>query len=90
MPHYFIDTSALVKRLPQRAGISQGGSDSRRARVEFFHCSTHARRGVFRLCEEARTAEIPDADFDRLRLRFYADIRDRRLTPVGILNVHYQ
>ena len=29
--------------------------------------------------------EIFDADFDRLRLRFYADVRDRKVTPVRIL-----
>jgi predicted nucleic acid-binding protein len=40
--------------------------------------------------KKVRTGEIVDADFDRLRLRFYADVRNRTVTPVRILNAHFE
>jgi hypothetical protein len=36
--------------------------------------------------KKIRTGEIGESDFDRLCLRFYADIRNRTLTPIRILN----
>ncbi len=49
-----------------------------------------ARRGSFRFAKKVRTGEIPDIDFDRLRLRFFDDVRNRVVTPVRILNAHFQ
>lgn len=40
--------------------------------------------------KKVRTGEIADADFDGLRLRFFADVRGRLLTPVRILNGHFE
>jgi hypothetical protein len=34
--------------------------------------------------------EIGDPDFDGLRLRFFTDVRNRILTPVRILNGHFE
>ena len=90
MPHYFFDTSALVKHYHTEPGslkvdqiLGEAGSDYSVARLTLAE-------GLSVFAKKARMGEISDADFDRLRLRFYADVRDRKVTPVRILNVHFE
>jgi hypothetical protein len=40
--------------------------------------------------KKVRTGVIHETDFDRLRLRFYAHVRNRSLIPVRILNAHFE
>jgi len=90
MPHYFFDTSALVKHDHTELGspqvdqiLGELGSDYSIAGLALTEVSS-----VF--AKKVRTGEITDADFDRLRLRFYADVRNRTITPVRILNAHFE
>jgi len=90
MPHYFFDTSALVKHYHTEPGslrvdqiLGEAGSDYSVARLTLAE-------GLSVFAKKARMGEISDVDFDRLRLRFYADVRDRKVTPVRILNVHFE
>src|SRR5436853_541128 len=77
MPHYFFDTSALVKHYHTELGsprvdqiLGESGSDYSIARLTLTEVPS-----VF--AKKVRTGEIAGADFDRLRLRFYADVRNR-------------
>jgi predicted nucleic acid-binding protein len=90
MPHYFFDTSALVKHYHTELGsprvdqiLGESGSDYSIARLTLTEVPS-----VF--AKKVRTGEIAGADFDRLRLRFYADVRNRIVTPVRILNAHFE
>jgi len=90
MPRYFFDTSALVKHYHTELGspkvdliLGESGSDYSIARLTLAEVTS-----VF--AKKVRTGEIPEADFDRLCLRFYADVRNRTVTPVRILNAHFE
>ncbi len=90
MPHYFFDTSALVKHYHTEPGsprvdqiLAESGSDYAIARLTLVEMPS-----VF--AKKVRTGEILDADFDRLRLRFYADVRSRTVIPVRILNAQFE
>ncbi len=90
MPHYFFDTSALVKHYHTERGsakvdqiLGESGSGFSIARLTLAEVPS-----VF--AKKVRTAEIPGAEFDQLRLRFYADVRNRTLTPIRILNAHFE
>jgi len=90
MPHYFFDTSALVKHYHTELGstrvdqiLGEAGSDYSIARLTLTEVPS-----VF--AKKVRVGEIADADFDRLRLRFYADVRNHTVTPVRILNAHFE
>jgi predicted nucleic acid-binding protein len=89
MPRYFFDTSALVKHYHAELGspkvdliLGESGSDSSIARLTLVEATS-----VF--AKKVRIGEIPEADFDRLCLRFYADVRNRIVTPVRIVNAHF-
>jgi predicted nucleic acid-binding protein len=90
MPRYFFDTSALVKHYHTELGspkvdliLGESGSEYFIARLTLAEAPS-----VF--AKKVRTGEIADIDFDRLRLRFFADVRIRTVTPVRILNAHFE
>jgi uncharacterized protein len=90
MPHYFFDTSALVKHYHIELGspkvdqiLSESGSNYSIARLTLAEVPS-----VF--AKKVRTGAITDTDFDRLRVRFYADVRNRTVIPVRILNSHFE
>jgi predicted nucleic acid-binding protein len=90
MPHYFFDTSALVKRDHIELGstkvdeiLVETGSSFSIARLTFAELSS-----VF--AKKVRMGAITGADFDGLRLRFYADVRNRILLPVRLVNAHFE
>jgi hypothetical protein len=65
--------------------------------TRWYHYITRCVRRAFLLAEgpsvfakKVRTGEIPDIDFDRLRLCFFDDVKNRIVTPVRILNAHLQ
>jgi predicted nucleic acid-binding protein len=83
--YYFFDTSALVKHYHTELGsaradqiLGESGSDYSIARLTLTEVPW-----VF--AKKVRVGEIADADFDRLRRRFYADVRNGTVTPVRIL-----
>ena len=90
MPHYFLDTSALVKHYHFEVGspkvdqlLGESGSDYSIARLTLTEVTS-----VF--AKKVRTGEIHEIDFDRLRLRFYTDVRNRFVIPFRILNAHFE
>jgi predicted nucleic acid-binding protein len=90
MSRHFLDTSALVKHYHTEPGspevdsiLGESGSESFIARLTLAETPS-----VF--AKKVRTGEIADVDFDRLRLRSYDDVRIRILTPVRILNAHFE
>jgi hypothetical protein len=42
------------------------------------------------LAKKVRTGDITDVEFDRLLLRFFADVRSRPILPVRLLNAHFE
>jgi uncharacterized protein len=89
MPHYFFDTSALVKRYHTELGS---------AKVDLILGESASRFSISRLtltevpsvfARKVRTGEIAEAQFDGLRPRFYADVRNHTLIPVRILNATF-
>ena len=90
MPRYFFDTSALVKHYHTELGSPNGdqilgdtGSEYAISRLTLVEVSS-----VF--AKKVRMGEISDTDFDQLRLRFYADVRNRTLIPVRIMNAQFK
>jgi predicted nucleic acid-binding protein len=90
MPRYYFDTSALVKHYHPEPGstkvdqiLGESGSDYLIARLTLTEVPS-----VF--AKQVRIGEITDADLDRLRLRFFADVAIRVVTPVRILNAHFE
>jgi uncharacterized protein len=86
MPHYFFDTSALVKHYHTELGSLKVGQilSEPASRISIARLPLTEVPAVF--AKKVRIGEIAGADFDRLRLRFYADVRDRSVTPIRILN----
>jgi predicted nucleic acid-binding protein len=90
MSHDFFDTSALVKHYHTELGspevdqiLGESGSRSSIARLTLTEVLS-----VF--AKKVRMGAIADPDYDRLRLRFYADVRNRTLIPVRILTAHFE
>jgi uncharacterized protein len=90
VPRYFFDTSALVKHYHTELGspkvdliLGESASEYLIARLTLAEAPS-----VF--AKKVRMGEIADVDFDQLRLRFFADVKNRTLTPVRILNVHFE
>jgi predicted nucleic acid-binding protein len=90
MPHFYFDTSGLAKHYHTERGstevdriLGESGSRYSIARLTLTEVPS-----VF--AKKVRTGEVADPDFDGLRLRFFADIRDRLLNPIRILNGHFE
>jgi predicted nucleic acid-binding protein len=90
MPHYFLDTSALVKYYHPELGseevsriLAEPGSVCSIARLTLTEMAS-----VF--AKKVRVGEIRSRDFELLRLRFLADVRSRLLLPLRILNGHFE
>src|SRR4051812_30574815 len=90
MAHYFFDTSALVKHYHTELGSPQVDLILGEPASVYFIARLTLAEAPSVFAKKVRTAEIADVDFDRLRLRFFADVRDRTITPVRILNAHFQ
>ena len=90
MPHYFFDTSALVKHYHTELGSTEVDRilGESRSRFSIARLTLTEMPSVF--AKKVRTGEIADPDFDGLRLRFFADVRSRIFIPVRILNGHFE
>ncbi len=90
MPRYFFDTSALVKRYHAELGSLKVNAILAEVGSEFWISRLTLAEAPSVFAKKVRTGEIPDIDFDRLRLRFFDDVKNRIVTPVRILNAHFQ
>ena len=90
MPRYFFAYECPGEALPRRAGFTDGGTDSRRILSDYFIARLTLTEVPSVFAKKVRIGEIPDADFDLLSLRFYADVLNRTVTPVRILNAHFE
>jgi predicted nucleic acid-binding protein len=89
MAHDYFDTSALVKHYHTEPGSPRVDQILGEAGAAFSIARLTLTEVPSAFAKKVRTGEIADSDFDRLRLRFYADVRDRIVTPVRILNAHF-
>jgi predicted nucleic acid-binding protein len=90
MPHYFFDTSALVKHYHIEPGsprvdqiLAEPGSIYFIARLTMTELLS-----VF--AKKVRIREIAGVDFDGLRLRLYSHVQNQTLRPVRMLNGHFE
>jgi predicted nucleic acid-binding protein len=90
MPRYYLDTSALVKHYHLEPGsgavdqiLSEPGSEFLIARLTLTEM-------ISVLAKKVRTGDISDADFDRLRNRFFSDVAHQTFRPVRVLNAHFR
>ena len=90
MPRYFFDTSALVKHYHIELGSPKVDLILGESGAEHFIAQLTLAEAPSVFAKKVRTGEIVDVDFDRLRLRFFADVKIRTVTPVCILNAHFE
>lgn len=90
MPRYFFDTSALVKHYHVELGSPNVDLIPGESGSAYFIARLTLAEAPSLFAKKVRTGEIADVDFDRLRLRFFADVRIRTVTPVRILNAHFE
>ena len=87
---YFFDTSALVKNDHAETGTADVQRMLREAGSEFLISRLATVEMVSGFAGKVRTGLCSSSDFDKLRRRFYADVRMRMVRPIRIVNVHYQ
>jgi predicted nucleic acid-binding protein len=90
MPHYYFDTSALVKHYHDEAGSLEVSRILGEANSAFSIARLTLAEMISVFAKKVRMGEIRDPDFELLRLRFFADIRGRLLLPVRVLNSHFE
>jgi uncharacterized protein len=90
MPRYFFDTSALVKHYHSELGSPEVDAILGEVGSEFWISRLTLAEAPSAFAKKVRTGELSEIDFERLRLRFFDDIRNRMVTPVRILNAHFQ
>jgi predicted nucleic acid-binding protein len=90
MPRYFLDTSALVKHYHTELGSPKVDAILVEVGSEYWISRLTLAEAPSVFAKKVRTGEIAGVDFDRLRLRFFDDVRNRAVTPVRILNAHFQ
>src|SRR5512135_2173649 len=90
MRHSFFDTSALVKHDHAEAGSSRVDLILREAGAIFSRARLTLTEVPSVFAKKVRTKEIAEADFDGLRLRFFAEVGDRVVGPARILNAHFE
>jgi len=90
LPRYFFDTSALVKHYHTELGSTKVDLILAEPGSEYFIARSTLAEAPSVFAKKVRMGEIADADFDQLRLRFFADVRTRAVTPLRILNAHFK
>src|SRR5690242_9863047 len=90
MPRYYFDTSALIKHYHTETGsadvdriLGEPGSEFLIARLMLTEMTSV-------LAKKVRIGDITDVEFDRLILRFFADVRSRLILRMRMLNSHFE
>lgn len=89
MPRYYFDTSALVKHYHTEAGSAEVDRVLGESASEFLIARLTLTETISVLAKKVRNGDITDAEFDRLRLRFFSDVTSRVVLPVRIVNAHF-
>lgn len=90
MSDHFLDTSGLVKHYHPEAGAAEIDRLWTDASARLIISRLSVVETVSVLAKKVRTGLISAADFRLLRGRFFADVRQRRPTPVRLLVRHFQ
>jgi predicted nucleic acid-binding protein len=90
MPHYYFDTSALVKRYHVEAGSPEVSRILSGADSVFTIARLTLAEMISVFAKKVRMGEIRDPDFELLKLRFFSDVKGRVLLPVRVLNSHFE
>jgi predicted nucleic acid-binding protein len=90
MPHYYFDTSALVKHYHSEAGSPEVSRILGEATSAFTIARLTLAEMISVFAKKVRMGEIRDHDFELLKLRFFSDVKDRLLLPVRVLNSHFE
>lgn len=90
MPHYFLDTSALVKGYHDEPGsavvaalFSDRGSSFSIARLAMAEFPSA-------FAKKLRAGQISDPEFQRILSRFHSDVTQRRFAVARMLNHHFR
>lgn len=90
MSHYFFDTSALVKHYHSELGSSKIDQILGEPGAFFAISRLTITEMTSVFAKKVRTGEISEHDYDLLRLAFFADVGNRLLFPIRILNSHFE
>jgi predicted nucleic acid-binding protein len=88
MARYFLDSSALIKYYHNETGSPTVESILRDTQSEHLIARLTWVEILSGLAKKVRMAAIPLADYGHLEHRFRADVRQRLLRPVRMLNEH--
>jgi uncharacterized protein len=90
MPVNFLDSSALVKYYHNEIGSPRVQHILAEADSEHFIARFTLVELLSGLAKKVRMGVISSQDYDQLQERFRADINQRLLRPVRMLNAHFQ
>ena len=90
MPRYFFDTSALVKRYHTEPGTADVQRILADRNSEFLISRLATVEMLSAFAGKVRVGDFTAADFGTLRRRFLADVKNRLIRPVRILDKHYR
>jgi predicted nucleic acid-binding protein len=89
MPRYYFDTSGLVKHYHTEAGSVRVDQILDEPGAEFLIARLTLAETISVLAKKVRTGDISDAEFDRPRVRFLADVANHVFSPVRMVNAHF-
>ncbi len=90
MSNHFVDTSGLVKHYHPEIGTPKVDRIWGDAGAELYISRLTVVETVSVFAKKARTGTISGTDFELLRKRFFADLRNRRPVIVRMLVRHFQ
>jgi predicted nucleic acid-binding protein len=90
MSNHFLDTSGLVKHYHQEVGTPKVDRLWAGPSAKLFISRLSVVETVSVLAKKVRTGAISAVDFNLLRSRFFADLRNRRPIIVRLLSRHFQ
>jgi predicted nucleic acid-binding protein len=89
MARYFLDSSALIKYYHNETGSPAVERNLGEARSEFLIARLAWVEILSGLAKKVRIATLPPSDYGHLERRFPADVRQRLLRPIRMLNSHF-
>ena len=90
MPRYFLDSSALIKYYHNEPGSPEVQRILGEVASKHFISRLAWTEILSRLAKKVRTGVLTIPDYAPLQRRFRADINQRRLRPMRMLNAHFE